>query len=184
MYDQFCIGCQTSCNAGAAWKPWRSGRYLVCTATGIIILLSGADYTQVTGAALSQMAFGVFFGNMAPWIIAAALLFFAFTSIVSSLYNGGVQVQFLTGNTMVLRVYTCLQIAVILVACVFSPTEMFELTDLSAGLMSLVNVIAMVVLFKQVKACIADYEFQLKQGIKEPVFDWDKFRREQGIEDS
>lgn len=85
---------------------------------------------------------------------------------------------------MVLRVYTCLQIAVILVACVFSPTEMFELTDLSAGLMSLVNVIAMVVLFKQVKACIADYEFQLKQGIKEPAFDWDKFRREQGIEDS
>ncbi len=157
---------------------------LVCTATGIIILLSGADYTQVTGAALSQMAFGVFFGNMAPWIIAVALLFFAFTSIVSSLYNGGVQVQFLTGNTMVLRVYTCLQIAVILAACVFSPTEMFELTDLSAGLMSLVNVIAMVVLFKQVKACIADYEFQLKQGIKEPVFDWDKFRREQGIEDS
>ncbi len=60
---------------------------LVCTATGMIILLSGADYHTLTGIALTQAAFSHYFGGAASWILAVALFFFAFTSLIPSIWG-------------------------------------------------------------------------------------------------
>jgi AGCS family alanine or glycine:cation symporter len=54
---------------------------IVCTATGLIILLSGAYGSAESGAALTQAAFGTFMGSSAaPIFVAVVLFFFAFTS--------------------------------------------------------------------------------------------------------
>ena len=130
---------------------------------------------------MTQDAFSSFFGNAAGWIIAVALFFFAFTSVLSSLYNGRVNIQFLTKSKPVLYVYMVLQLAMMIVACFFTPTEMFEITDMTSGMMSLVDVIAMIFLFKKVKTCLSDYETQLAAGNQEPEFDWEGFRKENGM---
>ena len=155
---------------------------LVCSGTGLIILLSGVDYTTLSGAALTQSAFATFFGDVAPWIIAVVLFFFAFTSLLASFFGGRVSMGFLTSNKKIMLGYTIIQLVIALLASLITADEMFQIVDLTSGLMTLINVIAMIFLFRKAKDCIKDYENQLKAGIEDPVYDWNKFRKENGME--
>src|SRR5690606_14961439 len=59
---------------------------LVCTATAVMILLSGAliPDSGVTGAQLTQAALGEHLGIYGAYFIAIAIFFFAFTSIIGN----------------------------------------------------------------------------------------------------
>lgn len=153
----------------------------VCTATGIIVLLSGADYTKFSGAALAQEAFSVFFGPVAPYIVAVMLFFFAFTSLVASFYGGAVNIGYVNNSKTVRIVY----MAVITVAAAFSAVlsvdAMFEISDFTSALMVFPNIIALCFLFKKAKACLEDFEAQKKAGIEEPIYDWAAFRAENDL---
>ena len=155
---------------------------LVCTATGIIILLSGVDYTQMSGAVLAQAAFKVFFGDVAPYIIAIALFFFAFTSLIASFYGGATNISYITTNKKVRVVYMAILAVLSALSSLLSVDFMFEISDFTSALMVLPNIIALFILFKQAKGCLEDFEQQQARGIEHPVYDWAKFRSEHGMQ--
>ena len=58
---------------------------LVCTATAVMILLSGAiPSAENTGVVLTQAALGEHFGGFGHYFVAIAIFFFAFTSIIGN----------------------------------------------------------------------------------------------------
>ena len=153
----------------------------VCTATGIIVLLSGADITQFSGAALAQEAFAVFFGAAAPYIVAIMLFFFAFTSLVASFYGGAVNIGYVNNSKTVRIVYMAIIAIVSALSAMLSVDAMFEISDFTSALMVFPNIIALFILFKKAKTCLRDYEIQRDKGVKEPVYDWATFRKENGL---
>lgn len=157
---------------------------IVCSATGLIIMLSGAYGSTDSGAALTQMAFGTFMGSSAaPIFIAVVLFFFAFTSLVASFYSGRVAVQYLFGdNQKILIGYLVLEMIVSVLGATISPDNVFLVIDLTNGLMIIPNIIALFWLYRKAKVAFADYETQLKAGVKDPLYDWDKFRIENKLE--
>lgn len=156
---------------------------LVCTVTGMIILLSGMDFTTMSGAQLTQAAFAHFLGGAAPWVIAIALFFFAYTSLLSSIYCSQNSLKFIFGDKKkVVNIYFALQLVCIVFAPLLTTDNMFLLVDFLCGLMSLCNLVALFYLFKPVKATLKDYEDKLAIGDEDPAFNWNAFRRSYGLE--
>lgn len=156
---------------------------LVCTVTGMIVLLSGVDFTVMSGAELTQAAFAHFLGGAAPWVIAVALFFFAYTSLLASIYCSQNSLKFIFGdNKKIIYAYFALQLACVVFAPLIAVGDMFLLVDLLCGLMSLCNLVALFYLFKPVKATLKDYEDKLAAGDKDPSFDWNAFRNSYGLE--
>ena len=155
---------------------------LVCTATGIIVLLSGADYTAISGAELAQAAFSVFFGGAAPYIVAIMLFFFAFTSFVASIYGGVVNIGYINESKKVGMIYTVILVVFAALSAVLSVDAMFEISDFVSALMVYPNLFALIFLLKKAKTCLADYEEKRAAGIEEPSYDWAAFRAENGLE--
>ena len=155
---------------------------LICTATGFIILLSGADYTVLSGASLTQAAFTTFFGGVAPVIVAVLMFFFGFTSLVASFYSGSVNIDYICNNKKVRFVYMLILTVLSSLSAILSVDAMFELSDLVSALMVFPNVIALVFLFGQAKDCLKDYEEKRKNGEEHPSFSWNEFRTKHGME--
>ncbi|MCR5179898.1 MAG: alanine:cation symporter family protein, partial [Bacteroidaceae bacterium] len=82
---------------------------IVCSCTAFIILLSGLYETPgLNGIALTQTALQHEVGPWATYFVAAAILLFAFSSIIGNYYYGEANVRFLTSSTKVMTLYRLL----------------------------------------------------------------------------
>lgn len=146
---------------------------LICTATAIMILLSGVmePGSGVTGAQLTQLALEAHIGAAGSWFIAIAILFFAFTSIIGN-YSYAENAMIFLGfggkpGFMALRVAA---LAMVVWGAYQSVATVFNTADASMGLMATINLIAIVALSGTVAKLTRDYFAQRKDG-REPTFD-------------
>ena len=145
---------------------------LVCTATAIMILLSGALVPEsgVTGAQLTQAALGEHLGTFGAYFIAIAIFFFAFTSIIGNYSYAENAMTFLGAGTgigiMILRSAVLLMV---IWGAYETVTTVFNAADASMGLMATINLIAIVLLSGTVAKLTKDYFAQRKTG-ESPVF--------------
>lgn len=74
---------------------------LVCTATALMILLSGvyAPGGELTGTQLTQSALADHIGAAGPIFVAVAIFFFAFTSIIGNYAYSEMALSFLASGT-------------------------------------------------------------------------------------
>ena len=145
---------------------------LICTATAIMILLSGALVPEsgVTGTQLTQAALEAHIGTAGGWFIAVAILFFAFTSIIGN-YSYAENAMIFLGfggksGFMVLRIVALLMVVW---GAYESVATVFNAADASMGLMATINLIAILALSGTVAKLTKDYFAQRKAG-KEPMF--------------
>lgn len=145
---------------------------LVCTATAIMILLSGALVPEsgVTGAQLTQAALEEHLGTFGAYFIAIAIFFFAFTSIIGNYSYAENSMTFLGAGTgigiMILRSAVLLMV---IWGAYETVTTVFNAADASMGLMATINLIAIVLLSGTVAKLTKDYFAQRKAG-ESPVF--------------
>ncbi|MBM7870268.1 AGCS family alanine or glycine:cation symporter [Clostridium pascui] len=152
---------------------------IVCSCTAFVILFTGALDTGATGIALTQAAFGrgIPFGNM---VVFAAMFLFGFTTLLADIYYGEVNLRWLfpkIGDKLITP-YRILSCGVILVGAIAPVTSLWELADFFGALMVFFNVIALIGLSKHVKRVYMDYKDQKKNGIEEPVWDYEDFIKE------
>ena len=161
---------------------------MVCTATGVMILTTGA-YNVLpqgrgplvenlpgveAGAEFTQLAVDTILpgSNIGGGIIAVAIFFFAFTSILSYFYYGVTNVVYLTGTSR--GKLAGVVKAVILLSVYFGTVQSTEavwaLGDIGYGLMAWFNMVAIAFLCPVAVRALRDYERQKKQGL-DPVFD-------------
>lgn len=145
---------------------------LICTATAILILLSGvlAGSSAMTGAALTQEAFAAHIGWAGSYFIAIAVLLFAFTSIIGNYAYAENALSYLNAHGHFWR--NALRVGVLLMVvwgAYESVLTVFNVADAAMGLMASVNLIAIVLLSKVVIKLTRDYFGQKRLGT--PRFD-------------
>lgn len=139
---------------------------LVCTATTLIILTTGAQNSGAEGAGITQEAFNIAFGPMGQKFLAICLTFFAFTTVIGWYYFGENNIRFLFKGKKALRVYQIAVLAFIILGSFQKVDFVWSLADMFNGIMVIPNLIGVLFLFKESKAILKDYDSQVLSGEK------------------
>ncbi len=140
---------------------------LICSATGIMILLSGVlePGSGNTGTVLTQQALTVHIGAAGNGFIAIAILFFAFTSIIGNYAYAESAMTFLKlGSKTGMSVLRVAVLAMVVWGAYESVTTVFNAADATMGLMASVNLVAIVALSGLVVKLTRDYLDQQRKG--------------------
>lgn len=142
---------------------------LICSATGFVILLSGALGQGGDGVQITQNAMAAFFGGAGTYFVAIALFFFAFTTIIGNYSYAESNLLYLGGGAKSLLLLRVAALAVI-VWGVYSKVQLvWDAADAAMALMASINLVALVMLSGVVVKLTRDYDRQLDQG-KAPAF--------------
>ena len=116
---------------------------LVCTATGLAIIVTGVWSSGATGAALAGAAFST--GLPGTWgniVVTVSLVLFAYSTVVGWSYYGETGVVYLIGAKAV-PVYRVLWLVFIYLGAVGSLSVVWGVADTLNGLMAVPNLIAL-----------------------------------------
>ena len=147
---------------------------LLCTATALMCLSSGAVRSEETaGAPYVQDAISTVFGSIGPIFITVAMVLFAFTTLIGNLYYVDNALIYLNHKKKPSKAFmTGFHIVCVLVVFVGAIVPMdiaWALADITMGGMTLINLPSCMLLSKVAADTLKDYEKQKKQG-KNPVF--------------
>ncbi|MTH77629.1 alanine/glycine:cation symporter family protein [Paracoccus aestuariivivens] len=144
---------------------------LVCSATAVMILLSGAiPSAELTGVALTQAALTEHFGAFGQYFVAIAIFFFAFTSIIGNYAYAENAIIFLGhGHQSVVLALRVAVLGMVIWGAIQSVQTVFDFADASMGLMATINLIAIVALSGTIAYVTRDYLSQRAAG-KQPTF--------------
>lgn len=145
---------------------------LVCTATGVMILLSGVLVPggELTATPLTQAAMTVHIGWFGNYFIAIAIFFFAWTSIIGNYAYAESALAYLKlDNIFGLTVARVGLMLMVLWGSYSTATTVFNAADASMGLMASINLIAICLLSPVVVKMTRDYFIQRKSH--SPTFD-------------
>ena len=122
---------------------------IVCTMTGLIIVMSGA--TEGTGAVLTEKAFSILLpGEIGGIIVTISLIFFAYSTILGWAYYGEKALEYLAGEKSIM-IYRIIFTLAVYLGIVFSK-GVWVFSDIANGLMALPNLIGLLFLAKVVKS--------------------------------
>ena len=145
---------------------------IICTCTAFIILFSGVPLDgSVSGVQLTQQALVNEVGSTGSVFVAVAILLFAFSSIIGNYYYGEANIRFVTQNKGVLFIYRLLVGGMVMFGALASLDLAWGLADITMGLMTICNLVAISLLGRQAFLLLSDYLSQKRKGIKSPVFD-------------
>ena len=129
---------------------------IICSMTGLVLVLTGAWQGEAAGAAMTGAAFTGVYGSLGGALLTVSLALFAFTTILGWNYYGERAVIYLAGTRGVLPYRI---VFILLIACgVFLKLEaIWILADIVNGLMAIPNLIALLALTSVVVAETKDY---------------------------
>ena len=130
---------------------------VVCTFTGLTILVSGAWREGLNGAPLTQEAFSR--GLPGEWgglIVTVSLAMFAFSTILGWSYYGEKSIEYLLGEWSVLP-YRLLFTVVVFLGAVSRLEFVWSVSDVMNGLMALPNLVGLLLLSGVIARGVRDY---------------------------
>lgn len=139
---------------------------IVCTMTGLVIVLTGAWQGSAKGAALTNLAFTQGLNSsLGAVVVTIGLIFFAFTTILGWCYYGERCFIYLNrGKTQGLKFYRFAFIFLIAVAPFLKLETIWTIADIVNGLMAFPNLIALIGLRHIVIAETKDFFARLARG--------------------
>jgi len=145
---------------------------VVCTITGLVIITTGAwtagldaDGSLLNGAALTAWAFQKGLSPIFPgghYIITLAVPFFAYSTMIAWSYYGDRSVTFLWGVGAV-PIYRVVFVICTFIGATLALPLVWDMADVSNGLMAVPNLIALIALASLTKREYADYFSRMKQ---------------------
>ena len=152
-----------------------SDTLVICTCTAFIILFSGVPLDgSLNGVQLTQAALSAEVGSAGGIFVALAILLFAFSSTIGNYYYGEANIRFITSQKWVLLLYRLMVGGMVLFGALASLDLAWSLADVTMGLMTICNLIAIALLSKQAFLLLQDYLKQKQGGTKSPVFTRDR----------
>jgi len=183
---------------------------LVCSATALVILVTGTYRVIIPGTSPEQQVQVVYSGHGMPesipvaeygpvntqlaidsivpgfgsGFVAVALFLFAFTTIMNYYFQAETNLYFLFRKKKtafyMIHLLRIAMLAVTFFAAINTMTLAWNMADIGFGTMAWLNLIAILLLRKVAFKVFKDFETQYKSGIKDPVF----HPRKLGIEDA
>lgn len=137
---------------------------VLCTCTAFIILLAqDMNFDNAEGIRLTQMAMSSHLGEGGIDFVAAAISVFAFTSVVANYAYGESNLHlFKIDNKVGRTLYTLGYLAMILWGSVAELPEVWAMADMALGLMTVINVIAIVLMTPTIVSISRDYFMKRK----------------------
>ncbi len=146
---------------------------LICSATAFMCLCSGIEPTkELSGAPYVQAALSSTLGAFGPIFITCAMILFAFTTLLGNLYYVNQAFSHILGHVPEKRfnyVYYVIASAVIFLGAGLSADLLWNIADITMGLMAIINMPVLFILGKYVFRALKDYSSQKKQGLS-PTF--------------
>lgn len=123
---------------------------VICTLTGLSIVLTGADEAFVEGSVEGVSITTIAWQNGLPWnenisafILMLCLAFFAFTTILGWDYYSERCLEYLTGSQKAVKVYRYIYILAVFVGPYMTVSAVWNIADIFNGLMAFPNLIAL-----------------------------------------
>ncbi len=146
---------------------------LVCSATAFMCMCSGVEPTEaLSGAPYVQASLQAVLGDFGPVFITAAMILFAFTTLLGNLYYVDKCLIYMLGREpgkTFMRVYHILASLVIFVGAGLSADLLWNIADITMGGMTLINMPVILILSKYAIRALHNYDEQRKAGL-EPTF--------------
>lgn len=138
---------------------------IICTITGLVIVLSGAWKNDADGTALAMQAFGTFLkGNVGNIFIMIATIVFGYSCLITSNYLCEVSAEFMFGPKAVLPI-RLIWIAFIIVGALGGLEFVWDLADTANGLMAIPNLIALLLLSPLLVKIVKDHKKNEKTNL-------------------
>ena len=118
---------------------------IICSMTGLVLVLTGAWHGDAAGAAMTGAAFTSLYGSIGGALLTISLALFAFTTILGWNYYGERAVLYLAGVRAILP-YRIVFIALIACGAFLKLEAIWVLADIVNGLMAIPNLIALIAL--------------------------------------
>ncbi|QTD40499.1 sodium:alanine symporter family protein [Sporosarcina sp. Te-1] len=143
---------------------------IICSATAFIIILAGLyDKGEESGIILTQSSMAVHVGSWAPYFVAVAIMFFAFSSIVGNYYYGETNIEFIKAHKSWMILYRIVVLGFVMFGALAKVDIVWSMADLFMGLMAVLNLLVILLLGKVAFKVLDDFTRQRKQG-KDPIF--------------
>lgn len=146
---------------------------VVCSCTAFIIMCSGLYNSGANGIELTQIALSAHIGEIGKTIIAVAILFFAFSSVLGNYYYGECNIQFLCNGSRwtnaAVQGYRIILGFIVLIGSLMTIDIVWALVDFCMVIMTVCNLIAILLLGKYSVRLLNDYQAQKREG-KEPIY--------------
>ncbi len=143
---------------------------IICTMTGLAIVITGAWDMGLEGVAVTTKAFQMglpFPPQIASFILMICLVFFAFTTILGWDYYSERCLEYLVGGKRkIVKGYRWLYILCVFIGPFMTVSAVWTIADIFNGLMALPNLVAIVALSGVVVAETKKYLDQVKLGKK------------------
>ena len=115
---------------------------IICTLTGLSLIVTGAWSGEFNGAAMTQQAFVSVYSNLGSLLLMIGLSLFAFTTILGWNYYGERCIEYLLGVKAILP-YRLIFIGLIACGPFLKLEAIWVLADIVNGLMAIPNLIAL-----------------------------------------
>lgn len=130
---------------------------LICTMTGLAILVTGVwKSTDLNGISLTAKAFGESIPVIGPYILAACVLIFAFTTLFGFAYYGQKCLSYLIGAKYG-SLFNYWYVGLVVVGSVATLQVVVSIIDLAYGLMAFPTMIGAILLAPKVKSASRAY---------------------------
>ncbi len=146
---------------------------LVCSATAFMCMASGIEPSaELSGAPYVQAALSSTLGSFGPIFITAAMILFAFTTLLGNLYyvdNAFCFILKREPGKNFMTIYRIIASLVILLGAGLSADLLWNIADVTMGAMTIINIPVILILSKYAIRALKDYDRQRKMGIA-PTF--------------
>ncbi|WIK65350.1 alanine/glycine:cation symporter family protein [Gleimia hominis] len=152
---------------------------VVCTATALLILVSGVYTPGMDPAAAGSLTAQAVTSSLGSWMalpMSLIIFIFGYTSAYGAYSYGQVALDSLTSNRAASWGFRVLAVAVAGLGAVVKLPVVWALSDFLLGLGGIINLVAIVVLVRWVRVALEDWEKQTQLGTR-PVFNAGKYPR-------
>lgn len=146
----------------------------VCTSSAAIVLFSNVydGKNSQLGVGLMQDAMDALVGPWGPSLICVAIFFFAFTTIFANCFYAEMNIRFIFKRNPLpaILTYRAILMGFIIFGAINSVQLIWTLADIGMGLMTLLNLCAIILLRKYIIQAVADYKKQQASGVIKPTY--------------
>ena len=137
---------------------------VVCSCTAFIILLSGIYDSGRDGIILTKYSLEHHIGPAGGLFITAAIFLFAYSTIIANYFYGETNIRFITRNMSYINLFRIITGVTVMAGALVSLQEAWSSVDVAMGVMTIVNLVAIIQLSPKAFFLLRNYIAQKKEG--------------------
>ena len=142
---------------------------VICTCTAFVILLSGIYDSGRDGIILTKYALITHVGSLGGLFVTLAIFFFAYSTIIANYFYGETNIRFITQSGKTIFAFRAITGATVMIGATVTLQTAWCLVDLAMGLMTLVNLVAIIQLSPKVFRLLNNY-IEQRRNHQDPQF--------------